>query len=230
MKKKFLSLMMAAAMVATTSVSAFADTTIDGVTYPDTFNVNGLDDTDATTNVNITGSVTDDDGNMPAAPFKVTVPTAASFTVNETGFIGTDLEIKNEGSQEIEVYAQSFSRAAGGTGKINLVKESELVRPEDKTRADVALRLEGQGENKAYLNVGVNGSGVYDAPELQKPATNGVKLLSLPAGDKTARKATISLKGSAGTDSVATAISNNFQLTLKIKKVTKGAEEGDNTR
>ena len=224
MKKKFLSLMMAAAVVATTSVSAFADTTIDGVTYPDTFNVDGLDDTDARANVNITGSVTDEEGNMPATSFKVTVPTAASFTVNQTGFIGTDLEIKNEGSQEIEVYAQSFSRAAGGTGTINLVKESDLTTQSSKTRADVALRLEGQGENKAYLNAGVNGSGVYEAPELVTPAKKGVKLLSLPAGDKKAQKAKISLRGSAGTASVDKVASNNFQLTLRIKKVTKGTQ------
>ena len=210
MKKKFLSLMMAAAVVATTSVSAFADTTV----------VDTLDSADGTANVTITGNVTDEQDNMPATAFRVTVPTTASFTVNKSvGFIGTDLEVKNEGTQEIEVYAQNFSRTEGGTGTINIVTENELSAPESKTRADVALRLEGEGSNKAYLGVGGSGSGVYEAANLQTPNPKGVKLLTLSAGDKNAQKGTILLRGLAGTGTVDKAISNKFQLTLRIKKV-----------
>ena len=212
MKKKFLSLMMAAAVVATTSVSAFADTTV----------VDTLDSADGTANVTITGNVTDEQDNMPATAFRVTVPTTASFTVNKSvGFIGTDLEVKNEGTQEIEVYAQNFSRTEGGAGTINIVKQSELATPEDKTRADVALRLEGQGTaNTAYLGAEGKGTGVYDNENLATPKADGVKLLTLSAGDKNAQKGKILLRGLAGTGTVNKAISNNFQLTLRIKKVT----------
>ncbi|OKZ87366.1 hypothetical protein [Clostridium sp. 29_15] len=215
MKKKFLSLMMAAAVVATTSVSAFADTTAD------TTVVENLDSTDGTANVTITGNVTDEQDNMPATAFRVTVPTTASFTVNKSvGFIGTDLEVKNEGTQQIEVYAQNFSRTKGGTGTINIVPQSALSAPESKTRADVALRLEGEGTtNTAYLGAEGKGSGVYDAENLETPKAEGVKLLTLSAGDKNAQKGKILLRGLAGKKEVAKAISNNFQLTLRIKKV-----------
>ena len=222
MKKKFLSLMMAAAVVATTSVSAFADTTAD-TTVVDT-----LDSADGTANVTITGNVTDEQDNMPATAFRVTVPTTASFTVNKSkGFIGTGLEVKNEGTQKIEVYAQNFRRTESGTdtGTINIVKESELSEPTSKTRADVALSLEGEGTtNKAYLDVKGNGTGVYSDKGLEKQEAEGVKLLTLSAGNKNPQKGRILLKGLAGTGKVEKAISNNFQLTLKIKKVMNEKE------
>lgn len=214
MKKKFLSLMMAAAVVATTSVSAFASTQT----------IETKDDKDGRANVTITGNITDEKDNMPATAFRVTVPTTASFTVNKSeGFIGPDLEVKNEGTQEIEVYAQNFSRTKGstGTGTINIVPQSELAIPANKSRAYVALRLEGEDGNKAYLGVGGNGTGVYAAghEDLVTSEPEGVKLLTLSAGDKKAQTGTISLKGLAGTGEVNEAISNNFQLTLRIKKV-----------
>lgn len=223
MKKKFLSLMMAAAVVATTSVSAFAEVVRDNVTYPDSANVTTQDDTAETSNVTITGNVADDKGNMPTASFKVTVPTAASFTVNKNGdFIGADLEIKNEGSQKIDVYAQSFHRISGENGDINLVKEQEIKAPSSgKTRADVALKLEAQG-NKAYLGPTNGGTGVYNDVSLEsgrEAGEEGVKLLTLSAGDKNAQSGKILLRGLAGKGKVGKAISNDFQLTLRIKKV-----------
>ena len=234
MKKKFLSLMMAAAVVATTSVSAFADVVREGVTYPDSANVISQDDAGATSNVTITGNIVDKKGNMPTASFKVTVPTAASFTVNKSGFIGADLEVKNEGPQEIEVYAQSFSRVSGGTGLINTVKESDITRDNGSgadptlTKADVALKLEGQNfegseDGVAYLKA-VNGKkGVYkrDTLEESELAEDGVKLLKLKAGDTNPQKDIIRLDGLAGSKEVESAITDKFQLTLKIKKVKK---------
>ena len=220
MKKKFLSLMMAAAVVATTSVSAFAEVR-DNATYPESENVTTQDDKSATSNVTITGNVADDKGNMPVANFKVTVPTSASFTVNKNGdFIGADLEIKNEGSQKIEVYAQSFLKTSGGNGDINLVKEQEIKEVgSNKTRADVALKLEGEGK-KVYLGPTNGGTGVYDNASLDTEAgEEGVKLLTLSAGDKNAQKGKILLRGLAGKERVEEAVSNNFQLTLRIKKV-----------
>ena len=189
--------------------------------------ITGLDNQEQTQDVKITGNIMDDKGNMPVANFKVTVPTSASFTVNKSvGFIGPDLEVKNEGAQEIEVYAQNFSRTEGGTGTINIVPQSELSGGEAKTRAYVSLRLEGQGTtNKAYLGVGGNGSGVYKADNLVTEEVGGVKLLTLSAGDKKPQTGTILLRGSAGTGEVTEAISNNFQLTLRIKKVMNKEEQ-----
>lgn len=230
MKKKFLSLMMAAAMVATTSISAFAADT--SVETPATPNVITQDDRDGSADVTITGNVADEQGNMPAASFKVTVPTAANFTVTKNGFYGPTLEVKNEGSQDIEVYAQRFTRAAGGSGEIQTVKEQAIKDDTSNalSRAHVSLKLEGQrfdGEAEdsvAYLSVTNGGNGVYTENTLEEGVVaeaDGVKLLVLGAGNVTEQKGNIRLNGSAGKGRVTKAITDKFQLTLKIRKVTK---------
>lgn len=191
--------------------------------------ITGLDNQEQTQDVKITGNIMDDKGNMPTASFKVTVPTAASFTVNKNGdFIGADLEIKNEGSQKIDVYAQSFHRISGGNGDINLVNENEIKQNlSGKTRAHLALKLESQG-NKAYLGPTNGGTGVYNAVSLEsgrEAGEEGVKLLTLSAGDKNAQSGKILLRGLAGKGKVGKAISNDFQLTLRIKKVMNEEEQ-----
>lgn len=213
MKKKFLSLMMAAAVVATTSVSAFADA-----------NVTGSDASDATQDVTITGNVVDNQGNMPAASFKVTVPTAANFTVNQAGnLVGTKLSIKNEGPQKIEVYAQDFS--IKGTGAITVVGEKTIEAQKGTTpRSTVSLKLAGEGDAYAYLAAGTDKNGVYGQPELQSKPAGGVKLLTLDAASEQAPVTKdIRIQGTAGGKAINAAVSDDFTLTLKIKKATKDA-------
>ena len=95
MKKKFLSLMMAAAVVATTSVSAFADEVV---------KQNG-----GTVDVTITGSINDKDDAAPEGTISVTVPTALAFTVNNSGSLqGTSLTITNNGTEKVDVFAYEF--------------------------------------------------------------------------------------------------------------------------
>lgn len=224
MKKKFLSLMMAAAVVATTSVSAFADSTINGVTYPDAANIISKDTSDATQDVTITGKVVDNKGNMPATSFKVTVPTAASFTVNKAGdLVGTNLSIKNEGPQKIEVYAQEFSRK--GTGAITVVGEKTIEDDKSTTpRSTISLKLAGEDNVYAYLAAGAGKSGVYGQPDLQSKVTNGVKLLTLDAAsEQTPVTKDIRIQGTAGGQEITSPVSDDFTLTLKIKKATEGA-------
>lgn len=227
MKKKFLSLMMAAAVVATTSVSAFAEER-DNATYPDSANVITRDDQDGQQDVTITGNVMDDRGNMPADTFKVTVPTAASFTVNQKGvFVGPKLEVKNSGSQKVEVFAQSFTRI--GSGDITITKESEITEAnaaseqgQKLNRKTVSLKLLGEGKTAAYLSPG-KFTGVYKKADLlddSKADDDGVKLLTLdPGTESQPTKKIITLSGSAGTESVTQSVSDKFTLTLKIRKV-----------
>lgn len=234
MKKKFLSLMMAAAVVATTSVSAFADVEREGVTYPDSANVITRDDRDAQQNVTITGKVMDENGNMPADTFKVTVPTAASFTVNQYGvFVGPTLEVKNSGSQTVEVSAQSFTRIGIGSGGITVASEEEIetanAQSDEQRKLDrktVSLKLVAEGSPKAYLSPGKS-TGVFaqrDLTALEKPE-DGVKLLTLdPGTESKPTKKAIELSGSAGTKSVSDSVSDEFRLTLKIKKVVKSSK------
>lgn len=227
MKKKFLSLMMAAAVVATTSVSAFAEER-DNATYPDSMNVTTRDDQDGQQDVKITGNVTDDSGNMPASTFKVTVPTAASFTVNQKGvFVGPKLEVKNSGSQTVKVLAQSFTRI--GSGNITITNENKITQANAASdsgqkldRKTVSLKLLGEGKKAAYLSPG-KFTGVYKNADLEdssKAEDDGVELLTLdPGTESQPTKKTITLSGSAGTESVTQSVSDEFRLTLKIRKV-----------
>ena len=231
MKKKFLSLMMAAAVVATTSVSAFAADNVDAsVENPERANVTTEDDKDKITEVTITGKVADQDGTMPTASFKVTVPTAANFTVTKNGtLVGPSLKIKNEGPQAIEVYAQRFTRADGGSGDIKTVKEDDIK--DDSlgnlyNRNSVALKLKGEvldeegKEIVAFLAAKDDGgSGIYSEKNLETPKDTGIKLLALGAGNNGEQTGTIKLEGVDGKGTVSDgAKSDKFQLTLRIKK------------
>ena len=232
MKKKFLSLMMAAAVVATTSISAFAADDVDAsVENPEKANVTAKDNQERTTEVTITGKVADEDGTMPVANFKVTVPTSASFTVNKNGvLVGPSLQVKNEGPQAIEVYAQNFTRADGATGDIKTVKEDDIKGDTSERhqydRSSVALKLKGQildgtgKESVAFLAAKDDGgSGIYEEKELNSPKETGIKLLALGAGNTSEQTGTIKLEGIAGKGAVSDgAKSDKFKLTLRIKK------------
>lgn len=224
MKKKFLSLMMAAAVVATTSVSAFAAESDKSVTMPTEANIKSLDSEEVRHDVTITGKVQDKKGTMPTATFKVTVPTAANFTVNQAGIlVGPDLTVKNEGTQAVKVLAQGFENV--GTGDIKVI-DSNTIATDTNLEADnrkldrtnVSLRLEGDNGNIAYLAAGNNKSGVSDQPTLTDMTEEGVELITLSAGDNVPTEKTISLKGTAGSKTIDAPVSDTFKLTLKIKK------------
>lgn len=213
MKKKFLSLMMAAAVVATTSVSAFAA------------NVTDSDKSEAQTDVKITGNVQDDLGNDAAGTFKVTVPTTADFTVTNKGvFLGTELEISNEGSQNIDVYAYKFVDKSGNE-KINVVDEQQVTNSDSPAnRTTVSMKLTSGGK-VATLKTD-NTGGVYgDESGNTFESGLGVKLLNLTSGTELApTKGKIKLEGKAGqagTIAEGQAVSDDFVLTLKIKKAAK---------
>ena len=126
MKKKFLSLMMAAAVVATTSVSAFAEEV----------RTNG-----GSVDVTITGSVNGPGNTAPEGTISVTIPTALAFTVYNNGEVGgTNLDIKNNGTEDVEIYAYQFIDGNGQAG-IDVVKE---ISDRDNTkRNSVVLNLTG---------------------------------------------------------------------------------------
>ena len=208
MKKKLLSLVLAGAMVASTSVSAFADTTI-----------KDSDKTEPTTEVTITGQVLDKNGVAPAGTFNVTVPTAASFTVGTDSSVTTaDINIVNNGEQNIDVYATQFVDTSKDDGDgITVVKESEVKA---KNRKYVSLQLTGSLDT-AYLKTETTGnaSGIYEDRALNTASTDGIKLVNV----QSKRSGSLTLSGKAGEleEDINEAISNNFTLTLKIKKSDK---------
>lgn len=224
MKKKFLSLMMAAAVVATTSVSAFAAEGVDNSVTGETTINDVLDSEEAIHEVKITGKVQDNTGNMPAASFKVTVPTAANFTVNQAGdLVGPTLTVKNEGTQAIKVLAQDFENVGTGAIKViasQLITNDNTLDSSSRTldRTNVSLKLEGDKGKIAYLAAGNNKKGVSQNEDLRDITQEGVELVTLSAGDSVATKKTISLKGTAGSNGIDNPVSDTFKLTLKIKK------------
>lgn len=222
MKKKFLSLMMAAAVVATTSVSAFAAENTH-VTMPNEANVTDTDDQEPTQDVKVTGHVQGNDGEMPTTTFKVTVPTAANFTVtNQGNLIGPNLTIKNEGTQGVDVYAYNFLNT--GKGGIKVVGEDVVTSTDNPVeRSTVSLKLLVNEEPKAYLGADLESGkqGVYDDKNLGSGSiqANGIKLLSLEAGADKAKEKTIKIAGTAGKKpNLAKPVSDTFKLVLKIKK------------
>ena len=205
MKKKFLSLMMAAAMVATTSVSAFASS--DATVTKDEGEVK----------VTITGSVNDQDDNPPEGTINVTIPTALAFTVNNKGdFEGTSLNVVNNGTEKVDVYAYQFVDGNGEKG-INVAKE---VRDDEK-RNKVVLSLSGDEGEAGFASVNsahvLNGIYNFSNPE-GDVGSDGIKIASVEKlGGQ--NKAKLQLNGHSGkSDSETKAVREEFTLKLKVKK------------
>lgn len=208
MKKKFLSLMMAAAVVATTSVSAFAD------------DYKWTEGTDQDVNVNITGDVADNSGHTVSGTLSISVPTATTFTVGETGTVTTTaITVQNRGTQAVDVYAYRFADNTPDANKgITVVGKNGLTNAPNY--ATLSLRLNGSAGD-AYLKSERSKEGIYgvytDLNCETAASGTGAKLLSV-AGNKTD---TITLEGTTKKDGGAApdaAIQEKFVLTLKFKK------------
>lgn len=209
MKKKFLSLMMAAAVVATTSVSAFAaDKTI-----------TGEDTKEQTTDITITGDIADEYDHIKPGTFNVTVPTTATFAVNKSGdFTGADLKVTNNGTQKIDVYAENFVDTNDNVGIQVLPKRDVTTDQTNTERFKVALRMRGN-QGTAYFKTADAKSGVFKDENLENYADDevkGVKVSSISPSNAD----TLNLRGDAGkkVGSVTTPIQDTFTLTLRIEK------------
>lgn len=208
MKKKFLSLMMAAAVVATTSVSAFAaDKTI-----------KDSDTIQPTTNVQITGKVLNEDGTEAPGTFNVTVPTTATFTVTgKAELLGTKIKVKNDGIQDIDVYAEKFVDTNQNSG-INVVAEGGLGTVD---RTNVSLSLGGT-LGTVHLKsepITTENKGLYkDKAFAEKATGESLKLTTIQAGDE--EELTLEGKAGKGNTQQPEAVNDTFTLTLKIKKST----------
>lgn len=211
MKKKLLSLVLAGAMVASTSVSAFADTTISS--YKEESNK---------ANVTITGTVDDDKGNQASGTISVTVPTALKFQVDKDGnFNGSNITITNKGLDKVDIFAHEFKddTPAGG---IVVKTQSDLQADSDAKRSDVALWIQGTNGDRAYFKsetatAGRNSNGIYN--ESGANVAEGIKVSTIDAGSNDV----LTLDGSAGQQGLGenvAAISENFTLKLRVVKST----------
>lgn len=181
-------------------------------------NITGTDTTEQRHEISITGNVVSDSGEMPSGRFQVVVPTTASFTVDKDGkFMGTTITIRNQGYQNIDVYAYKFIDVDKTEG-INV--KSKLEISEQSSRSDITLNLQGN-RNTAYFKTedsNSTNSGIYENLDLTTPASSdGIKILEIASNSE----GKLTLHGEAGKKSnIDTAISNRFTLILKIKKST----------
>lgn len=211
MKKKFLSLMMAAAVVATTSVSAFAEE---------------VRTNEGSVDVTITGSVNGPNDTPPEGTISVTIPTALAFTVYNNGEVGgTNLDIKNNGTEDVEIYAYQFIDKNGQTG-IDVVRDIADSNRDNTKRNNVVLNLTGNEGAAGFVS---EGNKIYDAKKASADVqsnTDGVKIASLSklGGQNTG---VIKLTGKAGRQAEgSTAVTEQFTVKLKVKKVKKKVEAG----
>ena len=172
--------------------------------------------------VHISGNIANGSGLIKHDVVQVTVPTKALFTVDSNGnFIGSYINIKNLGHEDVDIYAYKFKDITGDK-YINIKDEENIVTySNDNPRSDVSLEISGKWSTAYFKTEELNSekSGVYKNSELTDMATEGIKISTVNVNsiDK------LTLSGKAGkrnlNDDIA--ISDTFTLILKIKKSGK---------
>lgn len=207
MKKKLLSLVLAGAMVASTSVSAFAADKV-------------VKEENGTANVEISGVLESNSGVSPAGTISVSVPTALNFKVNKDGELtGSEIKITNNGTDAVKITASRFEDKTPGS-KIT-VKQPNNFNGADESRDNVVLRIRGNGDKTAYLKTVEAGNGetgiINDNGDNQE---NGIEISTIESNGEDK----LILSGYAGTNTVngeggEKGLTDEFTLTLKINKV-----------
>lgn len=216
MKKKLLSLVLAGAMVASTSVSAFAADTVP------TNNVEiGSGEKDKDVEIGVQGNILDEHGNTAPGTISVTVPTTTTFSVDATtgNLTSPEMTITNNGDEKIKVTASKFEDA-NGAQKINIIKETEFGNdPAQKERGTVWLRLTGASQNLGLTSED-NGKMYDNNYTTQKQASDNYEIGKVNAKGGTMK---LTLEGKGGVQESDTkpsseAIQDNFKLVLKISR------------
>lgn len=237
MKKKLLSLVLAGAMVATTSVSAFAEG-VQGVQPPQAsstgeisqtpFTATGkqevnVTDTAGNAEINIEGKIANNQNQLPPSTISVTVPTIAKFTVDNKGkLIGSNINITSQGDTEVKVIAQKFTDVSGADD-INAVDKNTLDQENKKTpgvgtsidRKKVYLKLTGKGGAVSLQSN--NGSGICGLTTSDAVDEEEKRVLGTVSNG---RDLQLTLEGSAVTtgEALTAPVSDSFTLVLKLKK------------
>ena len=176
-----------------------------------------------TYNVNISGYVANNNGEFPPGTLQVTVPTIATFVIDNKGnFKSTPITIKNNGLDKVDVYAYKFIDN-DGERNINIKSVTEFYNDLNTLpRNNLALRIYGNSESAYFKSesIGSGNNGVYrdSALQISTNGSDGVKISTVNPGLSDELKFVgVSGKNDMETD---TAISNTFKLILKIKRST----------
>lgn len=232
MKKKLLSLVLAGAMVASTSVSAFAEqqsqteaqipqtpTAATGQKKVD------VTDTEGSADIEIEGKIADDHNKLPASTISITVPTNASFTVGKNGkLIGSTITITSQSTEEVEVMAHEFTDSTGDQG-IKVISSDDLAQENKKTqnadRKKVSLSLRGKKTVSLITDSTINNgdkNGIYQYSTKTKAGDEDKKLGTVTSNEPLV----LNLEGegvvSEHADELAAPVKDTFTLTLKFKK------------
>lgn len=219
MKKKLLSLVLAGAMVASTSVSAFADENTEYI----------IDDQGRDHQVTVTGDVLNEKNEAVPGTITVTVPTSMAFTINKDGALqGGDITIVNRSQERVEVVAKEFKDTTSDS-KIIAVKDSVLDEKiggnSTPNKRYVSLTLTGNGKSLGLVsNSDDSETGFIDETE-NKIAKGTTPSLGY-AWESNNLKLSLSgrAKSSQAGQSYAAPtepIKDQFNLVLKIQKTTE---------
>ena len=198
MKKKLLSLLMAGAVVAGTTMPAYAQNQT----------VGGLDSSEVNANVTVTGMVDNAKGIAPAGKIQVEVPTALSFAVDNQGRLTAgSFTINNKSQCAIDVKVGSFQETKTGLGvNAGITLHDNINDFDQKDRSNVCLVLR-HGSTDVILQ--------HDMPETK---------LATIAGNTSEN---IQVLGTAGKDTSnkssaveTTGVDETFDLVFKITKNT----------
>lgn len=212
MKKKLLSLVLAGAMVTSTSVSAFAAT-------EQGYNILGKEE--VKTPITVTGNVQNKAGQIVEGTISVSVPTAAAFTVTSTGdFTSAPIEITSESEEQVQVTAYSFADSSENRN-ITIVSEDDLqTETNSPTERFMTLRLQGN-DNTVYFKSEktTGGSGIYKEDYSTEYRLNENPVLGTVAKGTPLE---LNLKGEVKKEGyeapTGSAIQDKFNLVLKIRR------------
>lgn len=167
------------------------------------------------------GKMTEDSGTTSQKRINVTVPTNAAFTVrNDSSFIGTTLNITNNGEAPVDISVAQFIDVDRDYG-IKLVTDEDVNNDTSRTtykRNEINLWLENEAESKKiYLGNRKLYSQLASSELITKDED---KKIATVLNHNTSR---IDIGGKAGTNALDKdqPIQNRFTLILKIKKSTQ---------
>ena len=197
MKKKFLGLAMAAAMVipATTAYAA-----------PGYGTVQWNDNEEKNHTVTVTGTVTNNQGQAPNGKLQVELPTAMAFIVDKDNKIeAASYNVKNNSQLKVSLAVDSFSESDETSG-IKVVKDLSG----DAKRSEVKLLLTGNTGKSVVLADMKNVTQPSEDLLTVDPGATGTMILSGTAGKR-------ELEGQDNQNG----IEETFNLVFKLKKVTE---------
>lgn len=211
MKKKLLSLVLAGAMVASTSVSAFAAE--GGKEY------NILGDKEVETPITVTGNVENDNGDIVAGTINVTVPTAAAFRIDQNGkFTSAPIEITSDSAEKVQVTAYSFTDSSASEN-ITIVSENQLSTEQSSSNNEVFMSLKLIGdENTVYFKSQKEKSGIYKVDGTEYRADENPLLGVVTQGTPLRLTLDGKVKGADNYSAPTNAVKDQFKLVLKIRK------------